>query len=466
MALSILICEPDYELAQGLQSFLEEKSFVVETAADGKDCQLKMYKGKFFAVVLDIETQNHSGLQVLRYLRLSAPSVKVILTATEEKLKEFDLSNSDLAKLGTSDILIKPYKFEELKESIEGEHHFLPNTATKESSDESMEEEVNGDDDDFTHVKVEDFYSGNTTIFDCYIRLAPGKYMKIAQKGEFFERSRIDKIVEEKGIESFYFKTEDRGNYINFINRVLKKVISSTKGKDHEKIRTVKNLAEKYIEETYTEGLKPQLLEEGKKICQNMFDMIQKDVDLSSLLASYEEKGENIHGHLFLTSFMAVIICKNLDWTSTWIVELAAFGGLLHDIGMLKLPEEIRNKDPKHLTPEQMTQFKDHPRLGAELLQEYPLVTEPVRQIVYQHHENINGSGFPHGLSGIKIYPPAKVVALGNSFANFLVSQKISPIKGLGPFISDRKNIEKFDPIILKALVKGFLKDQTPPLLG
>ena len=221
----------------------------------------------------------------------------------------------------------------------------------------------------------------------------------------------------------------------------------------------VKNLTEKYIEETYTEGLKPQLMEEGKKICQNMFDFIQSDPDLAGLMSDYQEHGKDAYTHIFLTSFISVIICKNLNWTGLKIIELAAFGSLLHDIGMLKLSDEIRAKEVSELNREELSLYQSHPRLGAELLQKYPLITEPVRQIVYQHHEYINGSGFPKGLTGMKIYPLAKVVALGNEFSNFLITKQMPPLQCLSSFIPDKERIEKFDPSIVKALVQGFIKN-------
>ena len=457
MPLSVLISDPDDDWAEKVLSFLKKRSLFVEKASDGKDCQLKMYRGKFFAIVLDIETQNHSSIEVLRYIRLSAPAVKVILTAQSSKLKKIGLGSSDLKRLGASDILIKPYSMKTLRESIEGINQFEEADDTPPET-QHTEQEIVADDSEFTHVKVEDFYSGNTTIFDCYIRAEENKYIRVAQKGYSFKRKQIDKLINQKKISHLYFKTKERANYINFVNKVLEKIISLDKGKCHQKIRVVKNLTEKYIEETYTEGLKPQLMEEGKKVCQNMFDFIQRDPDLADLMSDYQEHGKDAYTHIFLTSFISVIICKNLNWTGLKIIELAAFGSLLHDIGMLKLSDEIRAKEVSELNREELSLYQSHPRLGAELLQKYPLITEPVRQIVYQHHEYVNGSGFPKGLTGMKIYPLAKVVALGNEFANFLIAKQMPPLQCLSSFIPDKERIEKFDPGIVKALVQGFIK--------
>jgi putative nucleotidyltransferase with HDIG domain len=459
MSLAILISEPDERWGNEIKMFLKSKSYEVEKSLNGKDCQLKIYKNKYLAVILDIDTKNHSGLEVLRYLRLNAPSVKVILTLqSKKKLEDLELDRDDLGKLGASDILTKPYSLEMLLESVEGANQFEAWKEIKGSGSQKEEETLEADDEDFTRIKIQDFYSGNTTIFDCYVRLTKNKYIKILHKGDFFEESRIKKYAGEKEITHLYFKTKERAIYINFINNVLEKMASSQTEPTERKVKTAKNLAEKYVEEVYTVGLKPQLIEEGKKICQNIYNLIQRSPDLANLMAMYEDYDPPAYAHLFLVSFISAITCQNLEWASSRTVELIAFGSLLHDIGKLKLPESIRGKNVDELDQKELEKYQEHPKIGAEMLQQYPIITEPIRQIVYQHHEYVNGEGFPNGLTGMKIYPLAKVVALSDELANLIVKTKTPPIQGLRELIPDREKIVRYDPLIVKALVKGFIK--------
>jgi len=459
--LSILISEPDHILAKEIKSFFETKSYIAHQATNGKDCQLKTYNNKYLAVILDMDTSYHSGLEVLRYLRLNAPSIKVILTLKNKKrLESLELDKKDLRKLGASDIIIKPYSMEMLLASIEGAYQFESWKKIKSSDSQQNEEEINTDDEDFTRLKIQDFYSGNTTIFDHYIRLSQNKYIKILHKGDVFEKSRIEKYEFEKKVEYLYFKTTDRAIYINFINQVLEKMIKSIDKNTSEKVKITKNLTEKYIEEVYTVGLKPQLIHEGKQICENMYNLIQKNTDLSKIMAEYEEKSPSSFSHLFLVSFFAGISCKNLEWSSKRTVELIVFGSLLHDIGKLKLPESISRIKFDQLDKNQLEIYKEHPKIGAEMLQTYPIIKEPIRQIVYQHHEYVNGEGFPNGLTGMKIYPLAKVVSFADELATILVKDKITPLEGLREIIPDRERITKFDPLVVKAMVKGFIPEK------
>lgn len=457
MSLAVILAQSNQESAESLAQGLKASSYEVDIAINGKDCQLKVYKKKYLAVVLDLDIRDHSGLEVLKYLRLNYPSLKVILTfPSKERQNEFFLDKQDLLKLGASDILIMPFTAHELMQSIEGVGQFETWKSLRANSNAKNEVEVEAQDEEFTRIKIEDFFSGNTTIFDHYIRLGPNKYVKILHKGDFFEEGRIKKYAQQKDVGHLYFKTEERSVYINFINQLLAKLVNENKEPVSKKVKVLKNVAEKYLEEVSLVGLKPQLVDEGKKICQNMYKLVQRDRGLAGLLAMYKDYDPPAYSHIFLVSLLSAVSCQNLEWASQRTTELIAFGALFHDIGMLKLPPEINELNFANLTAEQKDLFYQHPQMGSEILRRYPIVPEPVHQIIYQHHEYMNGLGFPNALSGVHIYPLAKVVSLAEEFVNFIMLKKISPLEGLRLFIQDKEKRERFDPLIIKALVKGF----------
>lgn len=461
MAISILISDPNKDWSKQTQDFLHENGYEVTTALNGKDCQLQAYKKKHFAVILDFATHGHSALEVLRYLRLNTPSVKVIITISSSTLNKLDLDEEALKKLGASTVLTKPFPMKLLLKSIEDADNSKGWKDIKGTTPQKQEEAVNLNDKKFTRVPINSFLSGNATIFDCYIRLAPNKYLKILHRGDFFEKERIQKYQDEKKIEYLYFKTQDRVTYINYINSLLEKMNSIKEIDTKQKIMTTKNLCEKYVEEVHTTGLQPQLIEEGKKLCENVFKLINKDKNLARILTEYQEHYEPGYTHLFLVSFYSAIICQNLNWATQRTIELISFGALLHDIGKLRLPEELRLKEEDDLNQDEFKIFQTHPALGVDMLQNSSLISEPIRQIVYQHHELVTGDGFPNQLTGIKIYPLAKVVTLADNFAHSVIKNKVPPLKSLETFISDRHNIVKFDPLTIKALIKGFILDKT-----
>jgi HD-GYP domain-containing protein (c-di-GMP phosphodiesterase class II) len=86
--------------------------------------------------------------------------------------------------------------------------------------------------------------------------------------------------------------------------------------------------------------------------------------------------------------------------------------GLLHDIGKIAVPSEILTK-PTPLTELEFQLIKTHPQVAYDILKEIEFPW-PVAEIVLQHHERMNGSGYPKGLSGDQIMLEARILAVAD----------------------------------------------------
>lgn len=460
MSVKILLSDPNKEWLEKTKEFLLKENYHVEVAANGKDCQLKLYKDKYFALILDIDTINNSGVEVLRYTQLNCPSVKIILTFHNEKrMEELNISKEMLSKLGISSYFTKPFPLKQLKDSIDGVTQYESWKNITASSNDESEEICDIPDEEFTHLPITSFYSGNSTIFDVYLRLRQNRYVKILNRGAVFEKKRLENYHKNKGVEYLYFQTKERGVYINFTNQLLDKITPLQNVEPEKKVATAKNLVEKYIEEVYTQGIRPQLIEEGKKISENIYNLIQKNPDLNQIMLRYHEQNPPAFAHMFLVSFMSTVICKNLEWATRRTIEMIAFGALLHDIGKLRFPERMREKKKEDYDAEDWKFYKKHPEYGIEMLDNINEIPVAVKQIIYQHHECVNKSGFPNQLSGMKIYPLAKVVNVANAYCNLFTEKKITPLEGLKEFVLDRNEMQKYEPDIIRALLKGFTKN-------
>jgi putative nucleotidyltransferase with HDIG domain len=97
-------------------------------------------------------------------------------------------------------------------------------------------------------------------------------------------------------------------------------------------------------------------------------------------------------------------------------LSVLASGGLLHDIGLLSIPPEIRYKAGP-LTPEETTLMRGHVKSGVELLKARGDVPKGVLAITAQHHERLNGTGYPEGLDGSALNDLARMAAIVDVFA-------------------------------------------------
>ena len=116
-------------------------------------------------------------------------------------------------------------------------------------------------------------------------------------------------------------------------------------------------------------------------------------------------------GHQHRVAKLACSIGKELGLSESQI-EGVRVAGTLHDIGKIYVPAEILSR-PGRLRQNEINLVKDHAQVGYDLLStiEFPW---PVAQIVLQHHERINGSGYPFGLSGDEIMIEAKIMSVAD----------------------------------------------------
>jgi PAS domain S-box-containing protein/putative nucleotidyltransferase with HDIG domain len=130
--------------------------------------------------------------------------------------------------------------------------------------------------------------------------------------------------------------------------------------------------------------------------------------------------------------------------------------GLLHDIGKIAVPVEILNK-PTELTETEYSLVKTHPQVGYEILKhiDFP---RPVARIVQQHHERINGSGYPRGLHNGEILSESRILALADvieAMSSHRPNRPGQSIRQALEYINEKKGI-LFDPHVVKCCVQVF----------
>lgn len=128
--------------------------------------------------------------------------------------------------------------------------------------------------------------------------------------------------------------------------------------------------------------------------------------------------------------------------------------GLIHDLGKICVPAEILSK-PGQLTEVEHTLIKDHPQVGYEILKgiEFPW---PVAQIVLQHHERIDGSGYPAGLAGDEIIIEAKTLAVADVVEAMASHRPYRPTLGRDMALEEisKNRGVKYDPRVVDACVR------------
>jgi putative two-component system response regulator len=181
-----------------------------------------------------------------------------------------------------------------------------------------------------------------------------------------------------------------------------------------------------------------------QKNLQGTFKMI------STLL---ERKDPYTAGHQLRVSRLAGAIAVEMGLEDQ-TVECVKVSASLHDIGKIYTPSEILSK-PGRLSELEFNLIKDHARAGYELLQEIELPW-PVADIVLQHHERCDGSGYPKGLQGPEILLEARIIGVADVVEAITAHRPYRSALGLDAAISEIQKFKgrHFDPGVVDACMR------------
>ncbi|PAB56635.1 HD domain-containing phosphohydrolase [Anaeromicrobium sediminis] len=160
-----------------------------------------------------------------------------------------------------------------------------------------------------------------------------------------------------------------------------------------------------YSEET--EAMNEELL--------NLLDEVRKNYlsTVKVLANSIEANDKYTHGHCDRVRNYSISIAKELNMSQTKI-NVLEFASILHDIGKIGIPTSIINKEGK-LTDEEFKLIQEHPQIGYNILKAVDFLEES-RNILLQHHERIDGKGYPLQLKGDEINILAKILIVADAY--------------------------------------------------
>jgi len=149
-------------------------------------------------------------------------------------------------------------------------------------------------------------------------------------------------------------------------------------------------------------------------VVRNIVDDLLDNQNLVVNLSDIRTSDDYTFAHSVNVAVLVVAVGISLKYSRKKLSEIA-LGALLHDLGKVKIPLSILNKNGT-LSDEEFTQVKKHPVFGYEMINAQGLVETASRLTVCQHHERINGKGYPEGLKGEQIHVFARIAAVADVF--------------------------------------------------
>ena len=199
-----------------------------------------------------------------------------------------------------------------------------------------------------------------------------------------------------------------------------------------------------------------KVMEDNLKIS---YKMLQKTLEgiINILAEIVETRDPYTSGHQKRVSKLAVAISNELGMESK-IIEGIRIAAEIHDIGKINIPSSILSK-PGKLTDIEFDMIKTHPQTSYNIISkiDFPL---PIAEIIYQHHEKLDGSGYPRGLKDKDIMLEAKILTVADVVEAMSSHRPYRPALGLDKAVEEiiKNNGVLYDPGIVDTCIKVITK--------
>lgn len=275
----------------------------------------------------------------------------------------------------------------------------------------------------FQKVRLFNFYRFNKPQCHVYLKLSRMKYVKVFNQGIKYSRIDLDRLKEKK-VDFLYIRNEDFQRFqVNFFrNNFLE---FDLEGASPDELKEKLGFTHAMLHELVLNlGFSEDAIELTEKSIKAIFGIIEKETSLEDLLARFRGGEDYLYDHSYLTSIIACDLLKKMNWWSEERMETLGFAALFHDITLkdAQLAKVSSQDDERlnHYSQEQVKKYLRHPLDAFDVILEHPNIPTKVAEVICQHHENPEGTGFPNSLRPTNIDPLSAVFIMAHDFVNAL----------------------------------------------
>lgn len=458
---AILIVDDEKLIRRLLVTALSGEGFTCFEAGNAEEALKQFQNHQLSVVLLDIMMPGRSGIELLKEVMVVTPDIAPIMISS--------VSNSEIAitcmKQGAYDYILKPFNTKEVLLRIE--YALVKRKLILENSDYRKHlEQIVG--------QQAGEISASEGNFRNSLDNSPLGVRIVSDDGEttYVNRALLDiyGYSDVKEIDSVpYDKLYTRDSYAGKAESVRKGQMGEQIPSNYEidivrKTGEIRRLIVSRGEVLWNGERKFQMLYQDiterrrtEKALLESYDKLNKTLDavIQTMALTVEMKDPYTAGHQHRVARLACAIAAEMGLSPEKIKGIGVVGAI-HDIGKICVPAEILSK-PGRITDAEFSIIKEHPKTGYDILKgiDFPW---PVAQSILQHHERINGTGYPSKLLGENIILEARILGVADVVEAMASHRPYRPSLGIDKAleeISQKKDV-LYDSVVVDACLKLF----------
>ena len=340
-----------------------------------------------------------STLEIAQTLRMYYPELPIFFIAADKK----DFDKKRLVKNGFTQAYLLPWEKADLLRSL------------REESIYSVVPELR----DYQVIKVVDLTPGTILDFSLKVFLPRNnKLVQFSHDGDPISEDKFSKLYENH-LNTLFIHKDELEKFRKYTADTFKKLMQPNRVSETDKQMKLEKcvrelISDMFIEDTHenTFGKSQTLLNEVKEIIKLLLS--EDDKDIAKKVGTLINQEGNFYLHLSNVSAFAGLFAIVLGFEKP---EEMALAGLLHDIGKINLPVEIADLEESQMGPHALEAYKKHPNYSIDVARLKRIsLPDSVIKAILQHHEAMNGTGYPTGIASSRISKEGRLLAIADAF--------------------------------------------------
>lgn len=248
--------------------------------------------------------------------------------------------------------------------------------------------------------------------FKLYTEVYEGLNKIISKENEPFKKENI--------INGVYILFSDKEKFNSYLEENIDSIIKNTSIPIEKKLSAIKDLTTSHINTLFSDDINLSAVKKVEELTSRLTNIIKNSQGAARSLLKLIAYDYETSTHCFDVATYAICFGAYLKLNDEDL-DLLGKAAVFHDIGKKYVPHEILTK-PNELTPQEFHTIKSHVIFSVTYLKHSFLKDKELIDIIGQHHEKCNGTGYPRGLKEDEIHPLAKILMICDVFS--ALSQK------------------------------------------
>jgi putative nucleotidyltransferase with HDIG domain len=252
--------------------------------------------------------------------------------------------------------------------------------------------------------------------FDVFLKVSSDNFVHVFSSATGLDYQRLSQY-ETRGVLALYVRKSDFDAYKRHVAKTADQLLSDVNLPDERRIALIINLTEQALADAFAQvRVVDTTATEVKQVIRRYVDLMLSSPRSLALMLKLVAHGDYLYYHSIAVSVFALLLARASGQLHTEDLEMVGLGGFLHDIGHLDTPKEILEA-PRSLTSEETEIVRKHVDAGMDRIRDSTELPREVAHIIYQHHEQPDGNGYPNQLKDKAMSHPARFVQIADCFS-------------------------------------------------